>query len=107
MNAIEEISFLFQDQHFFESVFLPCLDKFFDMFEKKVFRPLPNLNRSKIPNEVGDEIFKDKTDPQMPFLSRLYAFYNTFLISELVQVRHLKVYMTSHFCSNWIELFDS
>ena len=40
------------------------------MFEKKVFRPLPNLDRSNknIPYEFGDEIIKDKSDPQMPFL---------------------------------------
>ena len=54
------------------------------MFEKKVFRPLPNLNRNNLPNEVGDEIIEDKTDSQMPFLSKLYDFFQTLIISELV-----------------------
>lgn len=76
---------------------IPHLDDVMTMIEKNIFRPLPNVNKTKVNfSETGVET-EDDIDPAWPHLQGIYEFFLQLVINEAVEVRSLKVYVTPQF----------
>ena len=77
------------------------------MIEKNIFRPLPNVKKSKLAfAETGIEQ-EEEVDPSWPHLQGIYEFFLQLIINEAADVKSLKVYVTPQFVQEFLELFDS
>jgi serine/threonine-protein phosphatase 2A regulatory subunit B' len=82
------------DQKNVATLIIPNLDEVMQMIEKNIFRPLPNVMKTKLGfSETGIEQ-EDEVDPAWPHIQGIYEFFLQLVINEAVDVKSLKVYVT-------------
>jgi len=74
---------------------IPNLDEVMQMIEKNIFRPLPSVKKNNLNfAETGMDADTEEMDPTWPHIQGVYEFFLQLVISENVEVRSLKVYVT-------------
>ena len=107
LNAINELQNLLQDQKSVMQLIIPNLETVMRMIERNIFRPLPNVKKSNLAfSETGIEQ-EEEVDPWWPHLQGIYEFFLQLIINEAADVKSLKVFVTTQFVQEFLELFDS
>ena len=77
------------------------------MIEKNIFRPLPSVKKNNLNFAETGMDAEEEMDPTWPHIQGVYEFFLQLVISENVEVRSLKVYVTPQFVQEFLDLFDS
>ena len=89
------------------SYIVPNLDEVMQMIDKNIFRPLPCIKKNNLNfTETGLEV-EEEIEPAWPHLQGVYEFFLQLVISDHIEVRALKVYVTPQFVQDFLDLFDS
>ena len=64
------------------------------MIEKNIFRPLPSVKKNNLNFAETGMDAEEEMDPTWPHIQGVYEFFLQLVISENVEVRSLKVYVT-------------
>ena len=91
------------------SVVIPNFHELMLMIEKNIFQPsFSEVKKNNLEfSETGIERAEYEIEAAWPHILGIYEILLTLLISESVEYRSLKVYMTPYFVERLLELFDS
>ena len=78
------------------------------MIEKNIFRPLPVVKKANLSAaETGIDQEEEEADPAWPHLYGIYDIFLQIIVSESVDAKALKQFVTPQFIQEFLELFDS
>lgn len=110
LEAIQDLKDWISDSKFVSSMILSNLENVFEVIQKNLFRPLVSLKKSTEKlglSETGVEDEDSSTDLAWPYMQGIYEVLLKIVVSELVDVKNLKNFITPLFIHNLLELFNS
>ena len=110
LTALQELREFLNDSKNVATYVLPHLEQVVEMVRKNIFRPLPMDKKSadKLgPSEGGLEDEDIIMAPAWPHIQGVYEFFFELIVSEVTDVKSIKVYITPAFIQEFLQLFDS
>ena len=110
LEAIQDIKEILNDNKNVSQLVLPNLEPVFEMIQKNLFRPLVALKKGgeKIGlSETGVEDEENLIDPTWPHMQGIYDILVKIMISEVIEAKNLKNFVTPSFIHSFLELFNS
>ena len=108
-TAISELIEMLSDQRMVTTLFIPNIELVMEMITKNIFRPLPSLKKNANLGvaETGVEEEETESDPAWPHIKGIYEIFLQLIVNEACDVKSFKVFITTNFIADFLQLFDS
>ncbi len=107
LKILQELQENISSQIQMTNLIVPNIEAVINMIKRNIFRPLPIVKKQGLAGESGMDDEEVILDPSWPHLLPVYEFFLQLIISEAVDMKSLRTYISHKFIQEFLELLDS